>query len=325
MMKKMSPPSSVQAPTSDGSLRSSTESVQALSREGRPLSVSQDTDRILKLRAKMERPKSKISPVVFAGIVAGMVVFGAGCVALAVFFLWLSSRLNFVLLDTIVTGEPSFKEPFKKHKEAGNSYFVWSLVFLGLSAFILLVTGLAGAGLLMVVKGNTGLSMMSGIFTGTLAIIILLAIIAIGTAMHDFVLPIMYHEKIPAMKAVNKLLKTGRACFLKIFQYLLVILGLWVLAMILQSIVGILVAIGGLIAGGMVAIPGIVLIKTFPLLKLPLIIFGSFVAMGLVLAVFLVISMVMLPVVIFFRVFALAYLTRLYPQCDLLGFSGKGS
>jgi hypothetical protein len=144
-----------------------------------------------------------------------------------------------------------------------------------------------------------------------------------GMVMHDFVLPVMYQEKITAMSAMNKFLEADTFAFSGVFQYLLVVLGLWVLAAVLQGVVGIFVAMGGVIAGGILAIPGVLLTMAFPFLKLPLIVFGSFVAMALVLAVIVVIGMVMLPVAIFFRVFALAYLTRLYPECDLLGFTGQ--
>ena len=319
MMKRMPHASSVETPPSSGTSGLSTEQVQMPPKKGMgPLSISQDADRIAKLRAKMERPKHKASPVIFALLMAGMIVLG---ISFMVFFLWLSSRLNFVLLDTIVTREPAIKEPFKKHKETGNSYFVWMLAFLGISIGAILIAGLVIALSVGIAKWNLVVGVPLVILGGLLALAVLLVMIFVGIAMHDFVLPVMYREKIPAMNAMNKFLETDTFAFGKVFQYLLVIFGLWILAIIVQSIVGILAAIGGVIAGGIVAIPGIVLIKALPLLKLPLIILGGLVAMTLVLAVIVVVGMVMLPVVIFFRVFALAYLTRLYPECDLLNFS----
>jgi hypothetical protein len=163
------------------------------------------------------------------------------------------------------------------------------------------------------------------ILGGLLALAVVVAMVFVGTVMRDFVLPVMYREKIPAMGALNKFLEAGTFSFGKVFQYLLVVFGLWILAMIAQSIVGIFAVIGGVITGGIVAIPGVILFKALPILKIPLIVLGSFAVIALILAVIVVIGMVMLPAVIFFRVFALAYLTRLYPECDLLGFSGKSS
>jgi hypothetical protein len=284
-----------------------------------------DAARIAKIKAGMEREdraERRGGPVVFVLLMAGMVVLGAGFV---LFFLWFSSRFNFVLLDTIVTRELAIRDLFKKHKKEGNSYFAWMLAFLGIVLAAFLIIGLVGMGFLVIAKGNAALSLTLGIFAAILLLVIFLGMICIGIVMRDFILPVMYREKIPATNAIHKVMKGGKFVFGKLFQYLLVILGLWILAMIVQSIVAILVVVGGAIAGGLVVIPGILLIKVLPLLKLPLIILGILVGLALVLAVIVVIGMVMLPVVIFLRVFALAYLTRLYPECDLLGFSGKDS
>ena len=326
VMQKMPQASPVQTPPPAGTPGPSMEQIQVPPQRGmKPISISQDTDFIVKLRAKMERPKHKPSPVVFVWLLAGMIVLGVGFVELVVLFLWLSSRFNFVFLDMIVTRVPAIKEPFKKHKETGNSYFFWTMAFLGISALILLIAGLSGAGLLMIAKGHVGLSSRLGFFVGLPMLIIMLMVISIGVTMRDLVLPVMYREKIPAMSAINKFLKAETFGFRKVFQYLLVIFGLWIVALIVQSIVSLLIAIGGLIAGGILVLPGILLIKAVPFLKVPLILFGGLVAVAIVLAVIVVIGMVMLPTVIFFRVFALAYLTRLYPECDLLGFLGRSS
>ncbi|MBI4710901.1 MAG: hypothetical protein HY767_00305 [Candidatus Omnitrophica bacterium] len=322
-MEKMSPASQVQTPPVSGVSGSSTEQIQApMGQSKSPFSISQDAERIAKLRAGEGRSKPKVQPAL-AALIAG------GAIFLALFFIvcfaWLSSRFNFVLLDALVTREATISEPFKKNKEAGNSYFVWTLAFMGivLGAFLL-------AGLIIVLSvGITKWQPMIGIplivLGGLLILAVVVAMIFVGTVMRDFVLPVMYREKIPATDAMNKFLEADTFAFGKVFQYLLVVLGLWIIAAIVQSIVGILIAIGGMIAGGLVAVPGVILIKALPFLKLPIIILGGLLAIALVLAVIAMVGMIMLPVAIFFRVFALAYLTRLYPECDLLEFQGKGS
>lgn len=315
----MIPPKMIKTPLPVSAGQISTQSQGGV----KSFSVSQDAERIAKLRSKMEHSKRKARSTIGALQITGIIVLGIGLVVFTIFFLWISSRLNFVLLNTLVTKDTSIKETFRASKETGDSYFGWTLIFWGASFFVLLMVALAGAFLFAAAKGNTGWIAMIGIPLGSLTFIFILAIIAIGTAMHDFVLPIMYREKIPAMEAVNKFLKVGMPGFRKIAQYLLIIFGFWILATILQAIVAFFMAAGGLIAGGILAIPGIILIKVIPFLKIPLIILSIFIAVALILAVIMVIGMVMLPAVIFFRVFALAYLTRLYPECDLLGFVGR--
>jgi len=49
-------------------------------------------------------------------------------------------------------------------------------------------------------------------------------------------------------------------------------------------------------------------------------ILGGLMAVALILAVMIATGMIMLPVTVFFRYFALTFLTRLYPDCDLLNF-----
>ncbi|MFH1208198.1 MAG: hypothetical protein V1673_01395 [Candidatus Omnitrophota bacterium] len=285
-------------------------------------SIAQGADRIAKLGAKAERPEAKAKPVLVALLVSGVIVLG---LVFAVFFMWLSSRFNFVLLDMILAQEPAIRGPFRKHGEAGNSYFAWTLAFIGIGLVAFLSAGLLIVLSLGIMKWSSVMGIPLIVLGGLLALAVMVAIVFVGTIMRDFALPIMYREKIPAMSALNKFLKAGTFTFGKTFQYLLVVFGLWLLAIIAQSIVGIFAVIGGVIAGGIVAIPGIILFKALPLLKIPLIILGSLAATALFLAVIVVIGMVMLPVVIFFRVFALAYLTRLYPEYDLLGFTGNKS
>jgi len=321
-MEKMPPVSQVDTRPVSGISGPSTEQIQAPAGQGRsPFSISQDAERIAKLRTKSERSKSKVNPVLGVLVVSGVIFLGLGFTA---FFLWLSSRFNFVLLDALVSKEATIREPFKKHKEAGNSYFVWLLAFVGIGLAALLLAGIVAVLSVGITKWQPVLGIPVMVLAGLFALAVVLAMIFAGIVMRDFVLPVMYREKIPAMDAMNKFLEADTFAFGKVFQYLLVVLGLWILAAIAQSIVGILIALGGVIAGGIVAIPGVLLLKALPFLKLPLIIIGVLLAVALILAVMTVIGMIMLPVAIFFRVFALAYLTRLYPECDLLEFSKEG-
>jgi hypothetical protein len=239
------------------------------------------------------------------------------------FFMWLSSRFNFILFDTIVRGNTGIRMPFREHRELGNSYFKWSLGFLGILIGALFIIGLVSVMLFGIAKGHTGLLILFGILAGLLAVGLLLGMMLIGTVMQHLVLPIMYHEKITALDAMNQFLDANTFTFGKVFQYLLVIFGLGIVASILQGIVVVIVGIGGVLAGGVVVIPGIFLVKALPLLKLPLIILGVLIVIAIILVVIVAAGMVMLPAAVFFRAFALTYLTRLYPECDLLGISGE--
>ncbi len=289
----------------------------------KPPSPNPDAEQIKRLRSQAPLSKRKASPIGVAFFIAGMIALGFGSLALLVFFLWLASRLNFVLLNTLVTKDPLIQGPFKQNKEIGDSYFRWSLAFFGIAGAVLMILAMIGVVLLMIAKKNAWLSVLFGIFTVPVSAAIILAVVAIGTLMHDLVVPIMYREKISAMKAIKSFLASDAFSFPRMIQYLLLIFGFWVLATVIQMIIAVFVGLGGLIAGGVVTIPGLVLMKALPFLKIPILILGVFAAICLILAVVMVIGMVMLPAVIFFRVFALAYLAKIRPDCDLLGFSGQ--
>jgi hypothetical protein len=242
-------------------------------------------------------------------------------IALAVFFMWFAARFNFILLDVLITGQDAIKEPFGRHREPGTSYFKWSLAILGISVGSVLLAALFIATAMAILKWNAVIGVLFMILAVFLVLAVLLALGVIGAVVRDFILPIMYSEKIPVMAGIDRFMESPALSFGKVVKYLLITLGLGILAAIVQGIVGILAAICGLIAGAIVAIPGFFLVKALPLLKFPLILLGGFTAAALILAVIVVVSMVMLPVAIFFRMFALTYLTRLYPKCDLLGFN----
>ncbi len=302
-----------------GASNSSIKQIQVPAQNG---SASPNAEPTTKHKTGMDRLKSKADLIGVLWIAAGIISLG---VAFAAFLMWLSSRFNFVLLDAILTREPAIKRPFSKHSEAGNSYFAWTLVFLGVGLVAFLLAGLLVVLSLGIMKWSPVIGIPLMILGGLFALAVIVIMVSVGTIMRDFALPIMYREKIPAISALNKFLEADAFTFGKVFRYLLVVFGLWILAMVTQSIVGIFAVIGGVIAGGLMAIPGLILFKILPFLKIPLIILGSLVAIALILAVIVVIGMVMLPVVIFFRVFALTYLTRFYPECDLLEFAGSNS
>lgn len=263
-------------------------------------------------------PKPKVNRGAITALVIGVALLG---LSFFIFFTWLSSRFHFILFDVIVKREAAIRGPFKTHKEIGNSLFKWSLGFLGISLgvilIILLVTGL----LIAIAKGNIGVSFLVGVPAVLLLLGVIFLIVVIGIMINDFVTPIMYQKKISTADAFNKFLESDVFRLGAIIKYLLILLGLSILAGIVQMIVSVIVGLCGLIAGGILAIPGFFLIKALPLLKIPLIVLGVFLLIALAIAVVVIISLIMLPVVLFFRVFALAYLTRLYPDCDLLDFS----
>jgi len=248
-------------------------------------------------------------------LAAGGVLLVAG---LGLLFVWLSCRFNFVLLDVLVTRSVSIREPFRQNKETGNSYFKWSLAFLAIGFGMIVCAGLATAFLVGLLKGQVGLRILIGVGGGSVTLALFLLMIFTGMVARDFVSPIMYREKISAKEAWGRFLRAETFYVQAIVKYFFVMMGLGLVASVLQSVVSVVIVLVGLVAGGVLAVPGIILIKIIPLIKIPLMVLGAGLGLGLILAAIVVIGMVLLPVSVFFRMFALTYVTRLYPDCDLL-------
>lgn len=265
-------------------------------------------------------PKPKINTGLVILMVAGALVFG---ISFFLFFTWLSARFHFILLDVLVERRDAIRAPFREHREIGNSFFKWSIGFLAISLGVILILLLLAGVLVGIAKGNPGLIILTVVAAGLLILGAIILMMIIGILLSDFVAPIMYSEKIPTAEAFNKFLEADDFSFGAAIKYLLVLLGLWIFAGIVQTVVTIVVGLCGLIVGAICFIPGLLLAGVLPFLKIPLAILGGFLLVALILAVGVMIGMIMLPVAIFFRTFALSYLTRLYPDCDLLKFSSE--
>lgn len=290
--------------------------------EGQALSPGMaDPKRIVELQAAMKKSeRSRINPAMVAPLAIGL---GAAGFVLMLCLMWLSSRFNFILLDAIVARDVMIGKSFKVHQESGNSYFKWSLAFIGISVAVVLALGLCLIPVFKMAKWSPALAVLLGVLVALLLLSVLLTVLLVTISVRDFVVPVMYKEKGRIRACIGKFLRSNGFSKKEILKYLLVILGFGIVAGIVQAIVSIVVAIVGIIAGGIMAIPGIILLKAVPLLKLPILMIGVVLILALVVTVMVVIGMVMLPVAVFFRVFALAFLTRLYPDCDLLNFEKK--
>ena len=159
-------------------------------------------------------------------------------VALAILFIvgviltWLSSRGKFMFLDNVVHDRAEVKKPWYEYTREGNSLFLWRLVY-GLLVFAVVIVSLVYAfesARTMYYGHLSWRGQVIGIF-GTIAYFLLLFIITgyISLFLSDFVVPIMYRNRIGAMRAWSVFLKlfsrhAGHFLLYGIFIFLLIIL-----------------------------------------------------------------------------------------------------
>ena len=233
-------------------------------------------------------------------------------VMLVLFFMWLSSRFNFIFLDLLIHRDVRIGESFKTYKPLGNSYFLWSLGF-GVVSIVAFLT-------LILIAALTA-SLTKALLWISIPIVVLLAIgfAVVGVLVADFAPPIMYHDGVRTMEACRKGLSFKPEVG-QIILYVLLKMGLGILGglagLILTLIIGVLVLIIGLVTG----LLGSLIVAAIPFLK-P--VFFALGILGLIIGVVVVVvlaGLTTLPIAVFFGVFTLNYLTRFNPEYNLLSF-----
>jgi hypothetical protein len=227
----------------------------------------------------------------------------------AVSMMCLAARFNFILLDVVTSRNVSIREAFGRHKLLGNSYFLWSLVFGAVILFCLTLMALS-----IVFLAGIRFILVPLELIVLIPAVIILACVSVLIA--DFILPVMYQDQIKFFPAIKKFLASGIKTN-SILKYLLIKMGLGILAFILLGIIG--VVVGAISALLLLAI--LVPINFLASVKIFAAILAGISVTSIFVAAFLLIGFLSLPVSIFFRVFELTYLASLIPSYNLLHFS----
>ena len=213
--------------------------------------------------------------------------FAVGCLAivipllilLVVLLLWLSSRGQFIFLDNVVLDRAEIVRPWKAWARQGNSLVLWRLSFV----VVLLVAFAACAGaIFLIVKRDLGWPLIVAV----VCVVVLLAFAAalVDVFLRHFVVPLMYKHQLTANDGWRRFLPLLRGYPLQFFGYAVLLLLLWILAGLAIAVAGFLTCCIG-----------------FILLAIPYV--------GTVL---------LLPLLVFFRLFALEFLRQFGPEGDLL-------
>lgn len=228
---------------------------------------------------------------------------------LALLFMWLSARFNFVLLDVITKGEVSIRESFRRHRAIGNSYFRWLLMFgiLALVTFAALVLLAAGLPILLII-------------TVPLILVAVVGVAVIAMVARDFVVPMMYQDGSAAMttfKAFFNAKPIGKSFVIYILVRIALAIALSIVILLLSLVLGLLAALIVLIGAFVFGL----ISNVIPIITVLGVVF---LVVG-VLAFVVLVGLATLPAPIFLRTFAVAYLYRLIPEYNLLGLPPLGS
>jgi hypothetical protein len=159
---------------------------------------------------------------------------------ISILITWVSARGKFMFLDNVVHDRSRVAAPWHEYREEGNSFFLCNFLW-GIFCFAVGITyiffcflslqGLYEGG------GNNHVLIVPAILAG-LGLFILSAIsVFIFLLLRDFIIPIMYRDRIPTIKAVQKFLPLFLSHFLHFIGY-----GIFQLGLRLLIIIGIVIA-----------------------------------------------------------------------------------
>lgn len=141
----------------------------------------------------------------FSLIIVGVVLI----FILSIVLTWLSSRGKFMFLDNVIHDKAEVVKPWHEYSQQGNSLFIWRLVY-GFICFILILFSL-GISAVVIVNLFTGdatvptkIFSILGLILQFMILVILMSYISLF--LNDFVVPIMYKNRITTSKAWFKFL-----------------------------------------------------------------------------------------------------------------------
>ena len=144
-------------------------------------------------------------------LIALLVGIGLFAFALAIVWMWVSSRGRFIFTDCVVRNRGAISEPWREYRREGNSFFLFSLAVAFGAIVLLVIVALILWVPIQVLFGNKESGAGIGIFVilfigvGLIWLVLTLFFALVST----FMVPVMYRRRCSAMEAfvdVSKLI-----------------------------------------------------------------------------------------------------------------------
>ena len=197
----------------------------------------------------------------FALIVAGVCFL----FCLGVVLTWLSSRGKFMFVDNVVHDRALISKPWHEYKSAGNSLFVWRLIF-GFISFLVIVGFLVLCYFILYGLWESYASKAAIISTIVgLGLIFMTMMIIVGYItefIDSFIVPIMYKSGKNAIQAWKAFLSLFSKHFIHFIFYGILIFFAYILVVICVIIAGLLTCCIGIV---LLIIPYINAVVTLPI------------------------------------------------------------
>jgi len=260
-------------------------------------------------------PKKKTFPKFLPVVIIPLVLV---VIALLVLFMWLGARFKFIWFRSMIENDVSIKMPFSEFQKEGDSLFRFFLIF---TCAVLVFVGLLGLWAFIALASSGAFQQgFAWSFSKVLAmlglplLILILGIVVSGIFylfIDHFVVTIMGLERCPFSYAWGKFKEIFRQNRKDFILYVLVLLGLGIIAGAAISALAIVCLLVILLAGALIL--GLPYLLIGVLLKIPAlyIIFAVIVGAPFIVAAFILLLSVGLPFAVFFRSFSLYFLSSL--------------
>jgi hypothetical protein len=256
-------------------------------------------------------------PLMFASVIAALVVVGIGLIVL---FTYIGSVMRFILFDSVVAKECHIRKGWGERRREGYLLFVWqiTLMLLSLAAFVIVIGVPVVFAWVLGWFAHPAEHVLGLVVGGILLFLVFFAVVVGFAVVHvmtkDFVVPQMALENLNAFEGWSRLWlwlnaeKGGYAAYIGMKIVLAVGAGIAITIVSLIVIVALLIPIGG--AGAMIWISAKSAGLTWNVYTITLVVAAA----AIVLAVFVfAISMLSVPVAVFFPAYSIYFLAARYP------------
>ena len=255
-------------------------------------------------------------PLLIAAIAAGVVL----AIMLGVAFLYVSSRMRFVLFDSIVASECRVRHYWRQRGEPAFRYFVWQLLF-GVGVLVALMILFAPPLILAIAAGwfeSPGAHLVPLILAGIVAALVFFLLVITLAVVHvltkDFVVPQMALEGVTVGEGWKRLWaqivaeKAGYAAYIGMKIVLTIATGICV------AIIGIVVALIVLIPVGAIGAVAVLGGQAAGLTWNPVTI-AMAIALGAItlLVLIFLFAVISVPLIVFFPAYSCHFLAGRYP------------
>lgn len=263
----------------------------------------------------------KIDPALLFGLIGTIVVTG---LIIAIVMLYISSVMRFILFDSVLRKDCHIRQGWTARQTPGWNYFFWKLGFLFAtfgSAVILLGIPLAfafSAGWLTHARDHVLALVLEGIVTLALLIIFVIAVAVVHVLTKDFVVPQMALEGIGPIEGWRRLWPMLQAEMGDYATYIVMKIVLAIGAAIAVGIISVILGLLFAVPVIGVAIAAVIAGKTAGLTWNALTITAAVVAACILFAIFMsLISLVSVPVIVFFPAYSIYFFAARYRPLSL--------